>query len=191
MSWLDGDLKIFAAGLAVGGEWNLGSIQTGDIVTCYNDEGEYDHFYMQFKKPVAEFSFGQFLSTVTLLGKNGIIPVLNAARISGTTIKVSTNLETEDQGVMVVGKQGGYLAYLSGASVPGFVAALMVSGLDTLTPLAYIWDRIAIQATARTQERVELRYPGLRQYAVVDGVEVGGQVGVMLRETVEFGYYAN
>ena len=59
MAWTDGDFKLFATGLAIGGQWNLGEVKAGDVVECWNDEGVYDYFYMKFKKAVKEFSFGQ------------------------------------------------------------------------------------------------------------------------------------
>ena len=37
MAWTDGDFKLFATGLAIGGQWNLGEVKASGIAICYHD----------------------------------------------------------------------------------------------------------------------------------------------------------
>lgn len=143
MAWLEGDLKIFAAGLAIGGQWNLGEVKVGDIVECWNDEGVYDCFYIKFKKAVKEFSFGQFVNTVKVysVSSDTYLPVTAVTRLSGTQFKVSCDISNENSGVIVIGLPTAYLQYESGSAVPKFISSFYVSGIATIRTYAYVWDK--------------------------------------------------
>ena len=146
MAWTDGDFKLFATGLAIGGQWNLGEVKAGDVVECWNDEGVYDYFYMKFKKAVKEFSFGQFSNTVKVYSvtNDKYLVVTATERMSGTQFKVSCDISGETSGIIVIGLPTAYLQYESGSSVPKFISAFYASGLEKIYNIAYAWDSVML-----------------------------------------------
>lgn len=146
MAWLEGDLKIFAAGLAIGGEWNLGEVKASDIVTCWNDEGIYDYFYIKFNRAIKPFSYGQFVNTVKVysITSDSYLPVRSTSRIDQTTYKVFCDIHKETAGVAVIGLPTNYLSYLTGTAVPSFLTVFFVEGIDRIITVAYIWDDISV-----------------------------------------------
>lgn len=146
MAWLEGDLKIFAAGLAIGGEWNLGEVKASDVVTCWNDEGNYDYFYLKFKSGIKPFSYGQFVNTVKVysITSDSYLPISTTSRIDQTTYKVFCDIRKETAGVAVIGLPTHYLSYLNGAAVPSFLTIFYIEGIDKITTAAYAWDVVAM-----------------------------------------------
>lgn len=142
MAWLEGDLKIFAAGLAIGGKWNLGEV--GDAgITVYNDVDEFDHFYIRFSRLLADFSYMQAAWTLhaydAFLGTE--LSLSNFVQIGPTVIKVNCDISKCTSGVLVVGFPTGYLRYVSGKSVGSFARLLYPVNLPITVNFAYVFER--------------------------------------------------
>lgn len=191
MAWTDGDFKLFATGLAIGGQWNLGEVKVGDIVECWNDEGVYDYFYMKFKKAVKEFSFGQFVNTVKVysVANDKYIPITSVTRISGTQFKVSCDISNENSGVIVIGLPTAYLQYASGSAVPKFISAFYVSGIATIRTYAYVWDKTSVKMMKpHINENTTLLCLDTKLYTLKDAVTPYNPL-LTVSENVDLGYY--
>lgn len=145
MAWLEGDLKIFAAGLAIGGKWNLGEV--GDAgITVYNDVDEFDHFYIRFSRLLADFSSTQAAWTLhaydAFLGTE--LSLSNFVQVGPTVIKVACDISKCTSGVLVVGFPTGYLRYVSGKSVGSFARLLYPVNLPITVNFAYVFERSAV-----------------------------------------------
>lgn len=188
MAWLEGDLKIFAAGLAIGGEWNLGEVASSGIAVCYYDAGQFDHFYIKFTKPIAEFSLGQFQETVIIVGKYGVIYPTEATKHSLTEIIVYADISKEDDGILIAGKENGYLTYATGKLIPKFVASLYVTELMNIVKLAYIWDKVTTSTQYSAVQQIDLYYTGLSTLLLHDAVTIQGSKQ-QITDKVELSYF--
>lgn len=191
MAWTDGDFKLFAAGLAIGGQWNLGEVKVGDVVECWNDEGVYDYFYMKFKKAVKEFSYGQFKNTVKVysIANDSYIPITGVTRISGTQFKVNCNISGENSGVIVLGLPTAYLQYESGSAVPKFISTFYVSGIETMRTYAYVWDKANTKIMKlQVRENITLLCVDTKVFTLKDAVTPYNPF-LTVGENVDLGYY--
>lgn len=191
MAWTDGDFKLFAAGLAIGGQWNLGEVKAGDVVECWNDEGVYDYFYMKFKKAVKEFSYGQFVNTVKVysVAHDEYLPVTAITRISGTQLKVSCDISGENSGVIVIGLPTAYLQYESGSAVPKFISLFYVSGIELMRTYAYVWDKASMtMMKLPVLENMTLLCTDTKVFTLKEAVIPYNQL-LTVGENVELGYY--
>lgn len=191
MAWTDGDFKLFATGLAIGGQWNLGEVKAGDVVECWNDEGIYDSFYMKFKKAVKEFSYGQFKNTVKVysVSRDLYIPITGVTRISGTQFKVSCDISNENSGVIVIGLPTAYLQYESGSAVPKFISSFYVSGIEIIRTYAYVWDKASTKImNLQAQENIMLLCADDKVFTLKDAVTPYNTF-LTVGENVDLGYY--
>lgn len=191
MAWTDGDFKLFATGLAIGGQWNLGEVKVGDVVECWNDEGVYDCFYMKFKKAVKEFSYGQFKNTVKVysIANDSYIPITGVTRISGTQFKVNCDISGENSGVIVIGLPTAYMQYESGSAVPKFISAFYVSGIETMRTYAYVWDKASTNIMKlQTLENITLLCMDTKVFTLKDAITPYNPL-LTVGENVELGYY--
>lgn len=188
MAWLEGDLKIFAAGLAIGGEWNLGEVASSGIAVCYYDAGQFDHFYIKFTKPIAEFSFGQFQETVIIVGKYGVIYPTEAMKHSLTEIIVYADISKEDDGILIAGKENGYLTYATGKLIPKFAASLYVTEIMNIVKLAYIWDKVPTHMQCSIAQQIDLYNTGLKAFFIQDTAAIHGSEHQII-DKVELSYF--
>lgn len=161
MPWMDGDLKVFAAGLAVGGEWNsaAGGKPALEPLLWY-DEGEYNHFYIGFKKPISEFSYGQFAASVYVVAQNQLLPVSGAKRINTTTAIVYANITGQTRGVLVAGVDNGWLTFQNGEVIPAFAGSFTVEGPVNYVDLCYCYDPVGFPELFReVSEHMICNYP--------------------------------
>lgn len=172
MAWTDGDFKLFAAGLAIGGKWNLGEVATSGIATCRYDAGQYDHFYIKFTKVISEFSFGQFQETVAILGKFGVISPTDAKKFGSTEIIVYADISEEDDGILVAGRENGYLMYESGKLIPKFAASMFITELMNIVKLAYIWDKVPMRLLATVTESIGILHSSQQNINPSDSVQI-------------------
>ena len=188
MAWTDGDFKLFATGLAIGGQWNLGEVKASDVATCYYDAGQFDHFYIKFKKEISEFSFGQFQETITLIGKNGVIKPNDAKKHSSTEMIVYASLLDENDGVLVVGRENGYLTYFTKQLIPKFVSVLTIREFSNIVKLAYIWDKVMICDQYKSAENTTITFSAQQGFSISDEVSM---VAYQMQsgETVELSYF--
>lgn len=191
MAWTDGDFKLFATGLAIGGQWNLGEVKVGDVVECWNDEGVYDYFYIKFKKAVKEFSFGQFVNTVKVysVARDIYIPITGVTRISGTQFKVNCDISGENSGIIVIGLPTAYLQYESGSAVPKFISSFYVSGIETIRTYAYIWDKASTtMMKLPVLENITLLCTDTNVFTLKDTITPYSPL-LTVGENVDLGYY--
>lgn len=187
MAWTDGDLKILAAGMAIGGKWNLGGVE-GNSPTCWNDEGQYDHFYIDFKRSISDFTYGQFNSSVYILGATGFIKITDAKKYSNTVALVYADISTLSHGVIVVGKSNSWIKLLTGGSVPKFISMFYVNGLENYIDLAYLLEQVKVVDKLRSEDVVSLTPVNYLSLAPIDHVLL--DTGPTVVETVTVSYFS-
>lgn len=153
MSWLDGDLKVFAAGLAVGGEWNLAQVHDSFTPTVWNTPDDYSCFYLDFLRPIRAYSLGQFADSVRVVAGGKFLPYQKAEQVSPRIVRVYVNLSGQEHGVMVVGSDRSRLNYETGKTVPGFITTFYVAGLMVYVDFAWIFERVQMPEFSRATER--------------------------------------
>ena len=191
MAWTDGDFKLFATGLAIGGQWNLGEVKASDVVECWNDEGVYDCFYMKFKKAINPFSYGQFVNTVKVysISSDMYLPVYGVTRLDGTICKVDCDISKENSGVIVIGLPTSYLTYTSGSAVPKFISLFYVNGIDRIITYAYVWDDIPVSIhSLRVTENARLYASDATQHLLSERIPVKPHP-LNTCENVSFSYF--
>lgn len=144
--WSKRDLQILAQGMAVGGKFNLSSV-AGYKPLVWNDEGEYSYFYMNFQKPLADFSPAQFMECVMVQGNEGLLEITDAVKISDMVVKVSCDIDGQTSGIQVYGRASSWLMFANGRSVPEFTVMFTVAGLPTTIALAYVYDSVLVPPT--------------------------------------------
>ena len=157
MSWTDGDLRAFAAGLAIGGEWN--QVQTGFTPRIWNEEGKYDHFYIDFLLPVLDFSFGQITSSIRVMASGKLLTITSAVRSTPKVICLYVDISGQEHGVTVIGADQSKIAYADGGTVPRFVQTFQVAGLLSYVDYAWIFERgAAPNAADHAEEYMDCAY---------------------------------
>lgn len=144
--WSNRDLQILAQGMAVGGKFNLSSV-AGYKPVIWNDSGVYSYFYMNFQKPMADFSPAQFMECVMVQGNAGLLTITDAIKVSDMVVKVFCNIDGQTSGLQVYGKASSWLTFANGRSTPEFTVAFTVAGLSTNITLAYVYDTMTLRPT--------------------------------------------
>ena len=190
MGWLDGDLKAFTAGLAVGGGWNHTLVHDAFSPRIWNDEGRYDRFYIDFLRPIRDFSFGQFTSSVHVMASRKLLTVSAAVRVSQSVICLFANIEGQTHGVTVIGADQSKLSYEGGGAVPRFVQTFQVAGLLTFSDYAWVFEQCtAPEAAARTAERLGCLYTPVTRYEGISEAAAAPEPCGQVREAVEISYF--
>lgn len=168
--WSSRDLQILAQGMAIGGKFNLSSV-AGYKPLVWNDEGEYSYFYMNFQKPLADFSPAQFMECVMVQGASKLLEVTDAIKISDMVVKVYCNIDGQSSGIQVYGKASSWLMFANGRSVPEFTVMFVVAGLPTTISLAYVYDSTLVKPTVGSVvESVFFEHPIYFQSNVADTI---------------------
>lgn len=139
------DQNSFLQGLAVGKSLKGWSSGIGTSVpTCWNDEGIYTYFYIDYHLPVALISVALFRLSTRVLYTAGEIDITDVESINSTTLKVYCNLSVaKNNWVAAVGYNSSWLKYESGISVPEYSAIFWLDGRIVWTP-GYISEEFSL-----------------------------------------------
>lgn len=135
------DQNSFLQGLAVGKSLKGWSSGLGTSVpTCWNDEGEYTYFYIDYHLPISAVSLSMFNLATRVLCESGEIQVQAIESVNSTTFKVYCDIsKAGNKWVAVTGYNSSWLFYDSGYAVPEYSALFWIDARQNYTP-GYIED---------------------------------------------------
>ena len=139
---------------------------------AWNDSGVYSFFYIDFKKPVADFSLGMFTESA-VVHDSVQLAVSGVERVSTSVFKVYADISGRFQGITVLNKVTSYLAFTSGDKIPPFSVHFFVEGVVKYERLKYLYERVDFGApfssVGETVGDLEM-FPGFDIDAVVETV---------------------
>ena len=123
--------RSFLAGLAAGRSlkgWS-GTGGAGESLAplCWNDEGVSDCFYINYRAPLREFSYGRFCNKTAVFGSDGEIIPTEAELVEGGIVRVWADLSGQTQ-VRIFGNSRDGLWFSDGRAVGAFAAEFWVDG---------------------------------------------------------------
>lgn len=164
MSWLEGDIRILAAGMAIGGRFN----QTGLIgkqafePKIWLDDGQFDHFYIDLQKQLRDFSYGQLQQSIYVVSPAGQIIQVTGSQKDGTVVRMEADISGIYGDITVIGVANGWLFYESGKRVPAFSVNLRVDRDPPYVDMAYLYDVIDFpQVFGGNEETVSVLHYGV------------------------------
>jgi len=126
----------FIAGMAT-----KGLIRSGELYKpiCWNDEGIYSYFYIDFKRVMSGFSTGMFNDSIVVYDSIAI-PVTQVQKVSSGVYKVFCDISDRLQGVTVMNKKTSRLRFATGERLPVFSVHFFVSGIAQYISDGYVYD---------------------------------------------------
>lgn len=183
------DKESFLQGLVVGKSmkgWSSG--QGTAVPTCWNDDGHYDYFYIDYHQSLAGVTKSLFNLSSSVLSENGQIEVTAVTTVNASTLKVYCDMSGLFPGwIAVIGYNSSWLTYSSGVQVPEFGAAFWLDGLAPFT-FGYIEDQGSLSAVALVgTELFTMTVPGDLEYDADDTGSISAP-GISGTETLEVRY---
>ena len=126
----------FIAGMAT-----KGLVRSGNLYQplCWNDEGVYSYFYIDFRRSMEAFSLGMFDQSV-IVHDSTQLSVTNIEFVSSGIYKVYCDISGKTHGITVLNKKTSLLAFSSGEQLPVFSTHFYVAGIDSYINLKYIYE---------------------------------------------------
>ena len=123
--------RSFLAGLAAGRSlkgWS-GIRGAGESLAplCWNDAGVSNCFYIDYRAPLREFSYGRFCNKTVIFGADGEIIPAEAELVSGGVVRVWADLSGQTQ-VRIFGNSRDGLWFSDGRAVGAFAAEFWMDG---------------------------------------------------------------
>lgn len=122
------DQNSFLQGIAVGKSMKGWSAGLGaSMPTCWNDEGVYTYFYIDYHLPLDALSLPLFRLSTRVMCETGEIPVNDISEYNSTTYRVYCNLRASQNGwIAVVGYNSAWVKYANRHSVPEYAYVFWV-----------------------------------------------------------------
>lgn len=119
-----------------------GLVRSGNLYnpTCWNDEGVFDYFYIDFKRGLENFSLGMFNESI-IVHDTEQLRVAGVEYVSYGVYKVYCNIADKMNGITVVNKKSTLLTTTSGSLLPVFSVHFYVSGVATYIRKAYVYEK--------------------------------------------------
>jgi hypothetical protein len=135
------DQNSFLQGIAVGKSLKGWSSGLGTSVPkCWNDEGVYTYFYIDYHLPISAVSLTMFNLSTRVLCEYGELDVSAIESVNSTTFKVYCDISKATNGwIAVAGYNSSWLYYDSGYAVPEYSAVFWLDGRQTYA-FGYIED---------------------------------------------------
>lgn len=135
------DQNSFLQGIAVGKSLKGWSSGLGTSVpTCWNDEGVYTYFYIDYHLPISAVSIAMFNLSTRVLCENGELDVSAIESVNSTTFKVYCDIKKAGNGwIAVTGYNSSWLYYDSGYAVPEYSSVFWLDNRQNYT-FGYIED---------------------------------------------------
>lgn len=123
--------RSFLAGLAAGRSmkgWS-GTGGAGESLAplCWNDAGVSSCFYIDYRGPLREFSYGRFCNKTAIFGSGGEIIPTETELVGGGIVRVWADLAGQTQ-VRIFGNSRDGLWFSDGRAVGAFAAEFWVDG---------------------------------------------------------------
>ena len=139
--------RSFLAGLAAGrsmkGWSGTGGTRESLAPLCWNDAGVSSCFYIDYRAPLREFSYGRFCNKTAIFGSGGEIIPAEAELVGSGIVRVWADLSGQTQ-MRVFGNSRDGLWFSDGRAVGAFAAEFWVDGQAPYV-LPYLADSMGHQ----------------------------------------------
>lgn len=112
---------------------------------CWNDEGIYEYFYIDFRQSMAPFSLGMWNESIVVHDREQL-GVPQVGYIAPGIYKVWCDLSGRMHGITVLNKITSLLHFGSGRVLPAFSTHFFVAGIDAYKNLDYVYDTVRFPA---------------------------------------------
>jgi hypothetical protein len=133
-----------------------GLIRSGEMYNpiCYNDEGVYNYFYIDFRRALEDFSFGMFSESV-VVHDSVQLPATDVDYVSPGVYKVWCDISDKIHGITVLNKKTSLLTFYNGQKIPAFSTHFFVAGQARYINGAYLFGKATLtQSLFPTEESV-------------------------------------
>lgn len=184
------DQNSFLQGIAVGKSLKGWSSGIGTSVpTCWNDEGKYTYFYIDYHLPISAVSLSMFRLSTRVLCESGELEVSAIESVDSTTFKVYCDISEAGNGwIAVTGYNSSWLYYDNGYSVPEYSAVFWIDSRQNWTP-GYIEDEDKYVGRSYTgEEDFNVTYhPGVN-YEYSEEIDLRSLSGMEIQESLKITY---
>jgi hypothetical protein len=125
----------FISGLAT-----KGLVRSGEYYKpiCWNDEGVYSYFYIDFLRAMETFTQGMFNESIIIHDSEQLY-ITGVQQISTSVYKFYCNIAGRVQGITVLNKKTSMLTFATGEQLPVFSVHFFVAGIDSYFRLKYCY----------------------------------------------------
>lgn len=184
------DQNSFLQGIAVGKSLKGWSSGIGTSVpTCWNDEGIYTYFYIDYHLPISAVSLSMFRLSTRVLCEAGELEVTAIESVDSTTFKVYCNISKSGNGwIAVTGYNSSWLYYDNGYAVPEYSAVFWIDSKQNWTP-GYIEDSDHyVGRSYNGSDSIDLTYQSGVEYTGKDTDNLRSLSGMTIQETLKVTY---
>lgn len=130
------DQNSFLQGIAVGKSLKGWSSGYGTATPkCWNDEGVYDYFYIDYLIPLSGLTLAMFHLSTRIMCNTGELEATDIEAVDSSTYKIYCPISKATNGwIAVTGYNSSWVKYDSGLSVPEYSSIFWVDGKSTYTP---------------------------------------------------------
>lgn len=130
------DQNSFLQGIAVGKSLRGWSSGYGTATPkCWNDEGVYDYFYIDYLIPLSGLTLAMFHLSTRIMCNIGELEATDIEAVDSSTYKIYCPISKATNGwIAVTGYNSSWVKYDSGLSVPEYSSIFWLDGKSTYTP---------------------------------------------------------
>ena len=130
------DQNSFLQGIAVGKSLRGWSSGYGTATPkCWNDEGNYDYFYIDYLLPLSGLTLAMFHLSTRIMCNTGELEATDIEAVDSSTYKIYCPISKATNGwIAVTGYNSSWVKYDSGLSVPEYSSIFWLDGKSTYTP---------------------------------------------------------
>jgi hypothetical protein len=108
---------------------------------CWNDEGVYTYFYIDFLRAMSPFSLGMFNESI-IAYDSVQLTVSNVVYVSPGVYKIYCDIANKPQGITVLNKKTSLLSFASGEQLSAFSIHFFVAGIAAYVRLKYVYETL-------------------------------------------------
>lgn len=130
------DQNSFLQGIAVGKSLRGWSSGYGTATPkCWNDESNYDYFYIDYLLPLSGLTLAMFHLSTRIMCNTGELEATDIEAVDSSTYKIYCPISKATNGwIAVTGYNSSWVKYDSGLSVPEYSSIFWLDGKSTYTP---------------------------------------------------------
>ena len=130
------DQNSFLQGIAVGKSLRGWSSGYGTATPkCWNDEGNYDYFYIDYLLPLSGLTLAMFHLSTRIMCNTGELEATDIEAVDSSTYKIYCPISKAANGwIAVTGYNSSWVKYDSGLSVPEYSSIFWLDGKTSYTP---------------------------------------------------------
>lgn len=180
----------FLMGLSVGRNlkgWGGNASAEPLAPVCWNDEGVYDRFYIDYGAGLQDFSYGRFCNKTAIFGTAGEILPTDALWLDRKTACVYADISAQTR-VRVYGNAKAGLPLADGRECPAWAAEFWVDGVAP-HELPYAAESLSLRAAALpAQEQTVLEHVPCGLWTMTDAAALPPETEVGSSESASIAY---